>query len=294
MVVVLLFVSCDPTIDIFSFDLPEEGSIVDERDPEAFFGATVGDDATWFEVEFANTSSSANSYYWDFGDESGTSTEFEPTYRYLPLSGTNVYTVTLTVTDGNGITDVYQEDVEIIDNGIDPDIEYSEIYNWINPEEDNGDPVSITYISREQVDLAAGKTNYATNSLDKDPSTRWTADDLPAGSERGDGEYLIYDLGDSYQLRLVQLTFDLRTVPYGYQIWVSNTGTEDDDFIQIEHDIYDMFYSEPGSVEFLEHEMNIEARYVKLIVFGRYQEVGSLVRASQWSNVTQIEFYSQK
>lgn len=62
--------------------------------PEASFTSVVTD----LTVEFTNTSTGADSYMWDFGDNN-TSTDASPTHVYA-AAGT--YTVTLTATNGDG------------------------------------------------------------------------------------------------------------------------------------------------------------------------------------------------
>ena len=99
---ILLFSSCD-----FSYDLAEFDSKEDLRAPSAFFGASVRGEDQWNQVDFANGSVSANSYVWDFGDGTETSTEMEPNHSYPPIEAE--YTVTLTVSDANGLTSVYRK-----------------------------------------------------------------------------------------------------------------------------------------------------------------------------------------
>jgi carboxypeptidase T len=62
-------------------------------------------------LQFTNLSTGTNplAYYWDFGDNAGTSIDFEPVYAY-PLPGT--YTVTLTVSNTLGSA-AYQQPVQI-------------------------------------------------------------------------------------------------------------------------------------------------------------------------------------
>lgn len=64
-------------------------------------------------VEFVNTSNDAATYAWNFGDGTTSATE-NPTKRYV--NGT--YTVSLTATDSNGNTSVF-EDTIIIDGCVD-------------------------------------------------------------------------------------------------------------------------------------------------------------------------------
>lgn len=93
-------------------ELPESGSIPDATPPSASFtfsgGETIDD---FLDFQFANLSSGATGYEWDFGDGSN-STEFEPTHTF-PAEGN--YTVTLEVSDDLGVISVFSEEIEIIE-----------------------------------------------------------------------------------------------------------------------------------------------------------------------------------
>jgi PKD repeat protein len=67
--------------------------------PTADFSFSVLDGLT---VEFTNASSNADSYFWDFGDGVGTSSEENPTYTY---TSEGIYTVTLSATNSDGTTE---------------------------------------------------------------------------------------------------------------------------------------------------------------------------------------------
>ena len=62
-------------------------------DPAAAPVASFTSNISFLNVTFANTSANATSYQWDFGDNSGTSTDENPTYMY---ASPGTYTVTLT------------------------------------------------------------------------------------------------------------------------------------------------------------------------------------------------------
>lgn len=100
------FVSCD-----FEFELPEAGSIADATPPSAAFSASQTDPEDWRIVSFSNESASATSYSWDFGT-GDSSTDANPTYSF-PGEGT--YSVTLTSTDGNGVTSTVTQQVDVIE-----------------------------------------------------------------------------------------------------------------------------------------------------------------------------------
>ena len=84
--------SSDYSMDI-TIDPPE--------DPIASFEVTSDE----LSVSFTDTSTSSdgaiNSWFWDFGDNAGSSTDQSPTYGY---EGAGTYTVTLTVTDEFGLS----------------------------------------------------------------------------------------------------------------------------------------------------------------------------------------------
>ena len=73
--------------------------------PSAGFSFEVSD----FDVTFTNASLDADSYSWDFGDNSGTSNELNPQYTY---SGAGDYEVSLTVANAGGL-DTHVETVTI-------------------------------------------------------------------------------------------------------------------------------------------------------------------------------------
>jgi len=99
------FGSCD-----FEFELPEEGSIADATLPSAGFSFSQTDPEDFRVVTFSNESSSATMFNWDFG--SGSSTAKDPSYTFEDGEGT--YTVSLTISDGNGVTDAVTKSIEVI------------------------------------------------------------------------------------------------------------------------------------------------------------------------------------
>ncbi|MDM9630887.1 PKD domain-containing protein [Robiginitalea aurantiaca] len=102
---IVLTSSCD-----FDYDLPEEGSIPDETPPSANFSAAQSD-TDFLLYNFANLSSSATTYEWDFGD-GNTSAEIDPSNTY-PDEGT--YTVNLTASDALGATSTFTMDVTVVE-----------------------------------------------------------------------------------------------------------------------------------------------------------------------------------
>ncbi|MEO9572084.1 MAG: PKD domain-containing protein [Polaribacter sp.] len=281
----VLLISCD-----VSYELAEANSKEDLKPPTAFFGAVVGQDDEWNKVNFANESISASGYVWDFGDGTETSTEFEPKeHSYPPVSAS--YQVTLEVSDSNGLTDVYTKSVTILDNGT-PLGDLNQFYDLINTG-DAGEPVTIHSFSSFQ----ESKDAFPSNTLDKNGGTLWTAEDqdVPAGDYKSDGEYVIYDLSSEYDLRVIQFTTNVKSDPYGYQIWTSTGGTTDADFTKVIPESGDIMLSQIASSEFQVKIFNVpvKARYVKLVGFGRFNETGD-TRTSQWMSFSQIEFFKDK
>ena len=91
----------------FEFDLPEANSIEDTIPPTANFStaSTLDDFRT---IKFTNLSFEAINYAWDFG--TGTSDEKDPTFTF---PGEGIFPVTLTASDGRGVSDMITIDVNV-------------------------------------------------------------------------------------------------------------------------------------------------------------------------------------
>ena len=150
------------------------------------------------------------------------------------------------------------------------------------------DKVTVHSFSKEN----SSKSEFATNSLDKDSDTEWTADDgsLLSGDYKGDGEYIIYNLGNTYNLAFIQLSTTNKSDSFGYQILVSKTGTEDSDFSKILPTSGDLLLTTTNTTDFNQYQVNISATYVKLVGYGRFNNDGDK-RESAWSAIKEIEFY---
>lgn len=167
-------------------------------------------------------------------------------------------------------------------------------YDLINTGDAN-DPVTVSSYSKQQDENhPSPKTNYATNTLDKDNATVWAADDddVLSGDYKGDGEYIIYDLGASQDVRLIQFTTTSKSDSFGYQVWVSTTGTDAGDFTKILPTTGDILLTLINSTEFNQYEIQdgVNARYIKIIGFGRFNTAGD-TRTSAWNAIGEIEFY---
>ena len=220
-------------------------------------------------------------------------------------SGTGNATVTVTVTENTNTSnragtvtftqDSGGDDIVRILNVTQEGADLTDLYDLINTGL-VGDPVSIHSFSKEQVDLGATppKTNYAANTLDKDTGNQWTADDgALVDAIKGDGEYIIYDLGSEYELDLIQIGTDDKSDAYGIQILVSSTGADPSDFtMMVLPTAGDLeFTTKTGTRdEFDQYELTATARYIKLIGYGRFNSARDN-RESAWTNITEIEFY---
>ncbi|MEX0273578.1 MAG: PKD domain-containing protein, partial [Flavobacteriaceae bacterium] len=102
--------------EIFRDELPGANSKVDEIFPEANFSyASSADDFRI--INFTNLSSEASTYSWDFAGN-GTSNDEDPTFTFEDGEGT--YAVTLTATDGNGVTGTTTIDVIVAEGPFQP------------------------------------------------------------------------------------------------------------------------------------------------------------------------------
>lgn len=128
MIVCVMVSACDPTIDSLEFDLPEANSKEDLTPPSADFTAAVTPD--YLTYTFANESTSATTYFWDFGD-GNTSTDLD-TVNTFPDEG--VYVVTLSASDDLGVVSTYSEEITVVE----PEEPVASIPVILEPGFDNG------------------------------------------------------------------------------------------------------------------------------------------------------------
>lgn len=169
-------------------------------------------------------------------------------------------------------------------------VELTDLYDLINTGLAD-DPVTVDSFSKEEVN-GVDKFNYATNTLDKDNNSVWAADDgaILSGDYKGDGEYIIYDLGSIHNLDLVQFSTTNKSDAFGFQVWVSTTGTDVSDFTMALPTTGDLLLTATSTTDFNQHEFTANARYVKLLGYGRFNSAGD-TRVSVWSAIGEIEFY---
>ena len=113
-IAIFTLVSCDE--DPFAFELPEAGSIEDTTPPAAAF-TYLADPAGFYVINFTNTSSEAITFLWEFPDGS-TSTDINT--QYIFPEAEDVYQVTLTATDGNGVSNTGIFDVDVVPGPVTP------------------------------------------------------------------------------------------------------------------------------------------------------------------------------
>lgn len=112
----LSFTGCD------ELELPEAGSIADNTLPTANFSYAPSE-ADYLIVNFSNQSNSATTYSWSFPG-GATSTSQDPSFTFA-AEGT--YEVSLTATDGNGMSDSVTKQVEVVE----PEISFTPVI--LNP-----------------------------------------------------------------------------------------------------------------------------------------------------------------
>lgn len=283
----MFFTACS---DLFEFELPEEGSIADLSSPNAFFTAQRNGDVD-YGVTFTNLSSEALYYTWSLGDGEELETlasDEQPWFDYtFDTDVEKEYTITLTATDGNNKSSVYSE----VFYATEGDSEYRRV-------DDNIVVNSFSSFQNEGDD----KYHPAFHSIDGDMDTEWTAQDgdIIAGDYKGDGEYVIYDLGVSTDINLVELSVIGKLESYGYEIYVSNSSDlTEDSFTKLMPESTDISFTSQVVDEDSEDiilteslEVSGNARYVKLVVYGRFEDIDTAMpsRSSAWSNISEITF----
>jgi len=102
--------SCD---DFEQFEPAGANSKADETPPMASFSYSQGqgEGEVWKDYSFANLSTSATTYLWEF--EGGTtSSDVDPTFTF---PGEGMFTVTLTASDALGVESVFSEIIEVVE-----------------------------------------------------------------------------------------------------------------------------------------------------------------------------------
>ncbi len=135
------------------------------EDPTASFSSSV----SFWDATFTDASTNAVSWSWDFGDGTGTSTDQNPTYTYAT---TGTFNVCLTVTDAQGCTNTYCEDVTIDNAGL---LELDANLFQITPNPAT-DVINVTSLSSETLDfqlmdlsgkaVKAGTITSGTNTIE--------------------------------------------------------------------------------------------------------------------------------
>lgn len=90
--------------------------------PNSNSGFTYSNESNSKVVVFTNTSENADTFTWDFGDDSDVVTEKDPTHEF---SGTGTYTVVLTATDSKGIFEATTHSEEIKIEILEADFTYT-------------------------------------------------------------------------------------------------------------------------------------------------------------------------
>ena len=198
---------------------------------------------------------------------------------------TNSRTGSVTFTQDSGGDDIVRT-LNVTQDGV----ELTELYDLINIGTGlETDLVTVHSFSEEEVN-GVDKFNYAKNTLDKDNGTVWAADD-----NEFDGEFIIYDLGMTHSLDLIQFTTTNKSDSFGIQIWVSTTGTDVSDFTKVLPTTGDMLLTATNTTDFNQYEItaDVSARYVKLMGYGRFNSAGD-TRTSAWTAIGEIEFYGSE
>lgn len=147
-----------------------------------------------------------------------------------------------------------------------------------NTEADN---VTVASVFHEEIDPDNDKNNIAINSLDKSFDTQW--------SGKGIGGEIVYNLGGSYDLALVDFaTTNGKT--YEFQIWVSTTDTAEasfsNAFLNEGNTDGNLTSNSTGEFKaFILPTVISGVKYVKVIGYGQP------ARPSEWNTIKEIEFY---
>ncbi|RTE53906.1 carbohydrate-binding protein [Arenibacter aquaticus] len=135
------------------------------------------------------------------------------------------------------------------------------------PEEENTSCLEIKPLS-----VISSSATSPENTLDNDPATAWTA--------QGKGEYLLYDLGEVYELCDLGINFENGQTRFDYfDIEVSR---DNQTFLAVKQDLS----STKTTASFDTYSISRKARYVKII--GRGNET------DDWNSISDVKFYFKR
>jgi hypothetical protein len=135
------------------------------------------------------------------------------------------------------------------------------------PEEDNTSCFEVTPLSVE-----SSTTSDPENTLDDNPATAWTA--------KGDGEYLLYDLGEVYELCDLEINFKNEQTKLNYfDIEVSR---DNQTYLAVKQGLS----STKTTTTFNTYSISRKARYVKII--GRGNETDN------WNGIRDVKYYFKR
>lgn len=140
-----------------------------EPNPTASFTFEV-DAENPLKVTFTNTSENGTTYAWDFGDDSGASTDENPSYTY---SQGGTYTVTLTVTNEGG-SDVASKDVTVTA----PD---TNLISGGDMEDQSAWTIYATDMSETSVEFTDGQLIFSNTENSQTNILVWQAVEVEAG-----------------------------------------------------------------------------------------------------------------
>lgn len=205
---VLMSLAVAMTMSLFSCDeleLPEAGSIPDLTPPQANFGAVTSPD-NHLQINFANLSTSATDYVWEFGD-GNTATSKDASNVYDAIGE---YTVTLTATDKLGVESVSSQIVVVTepaaiipvileagfeDNSL-PDGTGDGRDSWRN---DMGGVIQITsspvYEGEQAAKFPSAGDRVGYQALTVSPNTEYVVTYYYTMKESGDGNMTVAILG---------------------------------------------------------------------------------------------------
>ncbi|MBU2950262.1 T9SS type A sorting domain-containing protein [Tamlana agarivorans] len=142
--------------------------------------------------------------------------------------------------------------------------------------------VTVAFYFNQQVDVSAGKLNYATNTVDGDIDTDWAGESAADMPNRG--EALIFDLGGSYELAELQYLTVAKDPTYQFQIWVSTGTSNEADFINAFPTLGNLLSSTALEYkQFLLTTPLANVKYVMLKCYGRAD--------SAWNTISELKFY---
>ena len=146
--------------------------------------------------------------------------------------------------------------------------------------------VTVEFAFDEEV--TDSKNNVKERIVDNDDDTDWAGN---LGNATGEAS-IIFNLGAAYDLAEIQYLTVAKDDPYGFQLLVSTTGSDAEDFTDVYGSAKQQSNIDGTYKQFVLPTIQTGVTYVKLICLGRI-DANTESNTSAWNTISELRFYKE-